>query len=109
MTEINNQPRVIDIRPFGDRLADERTQRLVKTDQFEIKRLILAKGQVLAEHKAPGPIIVQCLEGHMTFHSMGKSHELAAGQLIFLPGGVLHSVTAHQASSFLLIIVSTTA
>lgn len=96
---------VIDVRPYGSALAAAKTITLLKTGKVEVIRLVMARGKVLAEHKAPGEITVHCLEGKLAFTALGQTHELAAGQLLNLPAGEPHSVECLEEASFLLTIV----
>lgn len=93
---------VIDVRPLGTELAAAKTSTLLKTATIEIIRLVLTKGKVLAEHKAPGEITVHCLEGKIAFTALGKTRELTSGQLLYLPPGEPHSVQCLENASFLL-------
>ena len=96
---------VIDVRPLGVALTTSVTSTLLKTEKIEIIRLVLAAGKVLAEHKAPGEITVHCLEGKIAFTALGQTHELTAGQLLYLPAGEPHSVRCLEDASFLLTIL----
>jgi quercetin dioxygenase-like cupin family protein len=96
---------VIDARPLGTSLATTKTTTLLNTEKVEIIRLVMVAGKVLAEHKAPGEIIVHCLEGKITFTALGQTHELTAGQLLHLPAGEPHSVQCLKDASFLLTIL----
>jgi len=96
---------VIDVRPLGAELSSTKTHALVKTDKLEVIRLVMAAGKEIAEHKAPGEISVQCLEGKIAFTTMGKTVELAAGQMLYLNAGEPHSVKCIQDASFLLTIL----
>ena len=96
---------VIDARPLGAALATAKTSTLLKTDRIEIIRLVMTTGKVLAEHKARGEITVHCLEGKITFTALGRSHELTAGQMVYLGAGEPHSVKCIEDASFLLTIL----
>jgi quercetin dioxygenase-like cupin family protein len=96
---------VIDVRPLGPALAGTKTHTLVKADKFEVVRLVMVAGKELAEHKAPGEITVQCLEGKIAFTTLGKTEELAAGQMLYLNAGEPHSVRCIEDASFLLTIL----
>lgn len=96
---------VIDVRPLGSELSSNKTHTLVKTDNFEVVRLVMDAGKEIAEHKAPGEITVQCLEGKIAFTAVGKTEELAAGQLLYLNAGEPHSVRCIEDASFLLTIL----
>src|SRR5690348_4952138 len=58
---------VIDVRPIGARFDEARTATLVKTDELEVVRLVLAAGKEIPAHQVPGEITVQCLEGRVDF------------------------------------------
>lgn len=96
---------VIDVRPLGSALTTAKTTTLLKSEKVEIIRLVMAAGKVLAEHKAPGEITVHCLEGKIAFTAFGHTHELTAGQLLYLPAGEPHSVQCLEAASILLTIL----
>jgi quercetin dioxygenase-like cupin family protein len=96
---------VIDLRPLGSELAGTKTRTLVKTDKLEVVRLVMTAGKEIAEHTAPGEITVQCLEGKIAFTALGKTEELAPGQMLYLTAGTPHSVWCIEDASFLLTIL----
>lgn len=96
---------VIDVRPLESELAASKTHTLFKAEKIEVIRLVMAEGKVLSEHKAPGEITVHCLEGKIAFTTMGQTHELTAGQMIYLKAGEPHSVQCLEEASFLLTLV----
>ena len=96
---------VIDVRPLGPELANNRTTTLVKTERLEVVRLVMAAGKEIGEHKAPGEIVVQCLEGKIAFTSPGKTVELSAGEMLYLAPQEPHSVRCIEDASFLLTIL----
>ena len=96
---------LIDIRPLGTALANEKTHALVKTDDLEIIRLVLPAGKEIPSHRAPGRLIVQCLEGRVMFSAMGSDLDLQTGHLLHLPANEPHSLRAVEASSLLLTIL----
>jgi quercetin dioxygenase-like cupin family protein len=96
---------VVDVRPLGSALASSQTTTLVRTDQVEVIRLVVPAGKDIAEHKAKGEIVVQCLEGRVTFTAVGKTHNLEAGKLLYLPTGAPHSVKGIENASLLLTIL----
>ena len=93
---------VVDVRPLGVAIADSKSTALIKTQHFEIIRMVLLASKEIAEHKAKGDIIVQCLEGHVAFSTLGKNLELRAGHMIYLKSGEPHSLKAIEDSSLLL-------
>ncbi len=97
---------VVDIQPLGVTIGDSKTTALIKADQFEIIRMVLLENKEIPVHTAKGNIIVQCIEGHVTFSTMGKHVELKAGHILYLKTGEPHSLKAVENSSLLLTIVS---
>lgn len=93
------------VLPLGPRLADEKTVALFKSEQLEVIRLVLQAGKALPPHKVPGEITIHCLEGRMAVGADGTQHVLAAGQLLYLGGGVMHDVRALDDASALVTIV----
>jgi quercetin dioxygenase-like cupin family protein len=94
----------VDVQPFGARLADERTFALFKSEDLEVMRLVLSTGKSLPPHKVPGEITIHCIEGSMEVTADGRTHALSAGQLLYLPGAVVHGVTALEDSSALVTV-----
>ncbi len=92
---------VIDLSPFGSRLSEHKTHTLFKSEQIEVLRLVLPAGKVIAEHQAPGEITVHCLEGRVAFTAAGKTHELAAGQMLFLTTGEPHALASLEDATVL--------
>ncbi|TWU22037.1 Cupin domain protein [Novipirellula galeiformis] len=96
---------VLEVGPLGDAIAATKTRALLKTESVEVLRLNLPAGKTIAEHKAPGEITVQCIEGRVTFTAMGQSHELTAGKLLYLSAAEPHAVQAQEDSSLLVTII----
>lgn len=97
-----NPGEVIDVRPLGAALASARTTTLIKSGQLEVVRLVLPAGKEIATHKAPGAITVQCLEGRIAFTARDQTHELTAGQMLYLEAGEPHAVRCIEDASVLL-------
>ena len=93
------------MRPLGAALGDTKTTTLLKTKAVEVVRMVMAAGKEISEHKAPGEIIVQCVEGKIAFTANGKTQELEAGQLLYLNAEEPHSVKGIEDASFLLTIL----
>ena len=96
---------VIDVRPLGTALATTKSWTLFKGERLEVIRLVMPAGKSLAEHKAPGEITVHCLEGKIAFTAMGQTHELTAGQMLYLRADEPHTVASLEDASFLLTLV----
>ena len=95
---------IIHARPLGASLAATKTHTLVKTDELKIIRLVLGAGKLLPTHKAPGTIIVHCLEGRMIFTARDQELDMFPGDLVYLTVNEPHEVLAVEDSSFLLTI-----
>jgi quercetin dioxygenase-like cupin family protein len=96
---------VVDVRPLGSALASAQTKTLVRAEQVEVIRLLVPAGKEIEEHKAKGEIVVQCLEGRVAFTAFGKTQNLDAGKLLYLPTGEPHSVKGIENASLLLTIL----
>lgn len=100
-----NPGEVIDVRPLGPALANSKAGALVKTETLEVVRLVLTAGKEITEHKAPGEITVQCLEGKVAFTALGTDRELTAGQMLYLGAGEPHALKCLEDASVLLTIL----
>jgi quercetin dioxygenase-like cupin family protein len=96
---------VVDVRPLGSALASAQTKTLVRAEQVEVIRLVVPAGKVIEEHKAKGEIVVQCLEGRVAFTAFGKTQNLDAGKLLYLPTGEPHTVKGIEDASLLLTVL----
>jgi len=97
---------IIDIRPLGASMATTKTTTLFKTERVEVIRIVMPTGKEIPEHRAPGEIIVQCLEGRIAFTASGKTEQLEAGQMLYLETEAAHAIRCIEAASFLVTIIS---
>jgi quercetin dioxygenase-like cupin family protein len=104
-TELAQPGQVVSIRPLEEKLPAARTTTIAKTDRLEILRLVVHTGHEIKTHQAPGEIIVQCLEGDVTFTAFERVTRLRPGDLIYLPAKAPHSLKAKLESSLLVTIV----
>jgi quercetin dioxygenase-like cupin family protein len=96
---------VVSVRPLGRRLAESRTETLIKTDALEVIRLVAPAGKKFDEHRVPGEITVQCLEGAVELKVGGAGRRLSAGEMAYLEGSTPHAVQAIEDASVLLTIL----
>ena len=96
---------LVSLSPLGELLAETKTHTLVKTPSLEVIRLVMPAGKILAEHKAPGEITVQCLEGEVRFYVDSQERLLTAGDWLYLEAGVLHALTAVSDASLLVTLL----
>ncbi|MCR4300194.1 MAG: cupin domain-containing protein [Sulfuricaulis sp.] len=97
---------IVNIRPLGKELKQAISITLVKTDHLQVFRYILLKGSEFAEHKVPGEITVQCLEGVVEFTSRGRKQTLRAGEFVYLTSEDPHALKGLEDASVLVTIVS---
>jgi nucleotide-binding universal stress UspA family protein/quercetin dioxygenase-like cupin family protein len=96
---------VVDVRPLGPTLASAQTQVLLRGSDTEVIRLIVPAGKEIAEHKAKGGVVVQCLEGKVAFSAFGKTQTLESGKLLYVPAGEPHAVKGIENAALLLTIL----
>jgi quercetin dioxygenase-like cupin family protein len=63
------------------------------------------KGQQLSEHTTPYDAVVQVLDGNCLLTIDGQTRQVAAGEIIIMPGNVPHSVTAREKFKMLLTMI----
>ena len=96
---------IVDVRPLGSALASAQTKTVVRAEQVEVIRLVVPAGKDIAEHKAKGEIVMYCLEGKVAYTAFGKTQNLEAGTLLYLPTGEPHTVKGIENASLLLTIL----
>ncbi len=62
-------------------------------------------GQKLSEHTAPYDAVVQVIDGRGQLTIGGKAVDVAAGEIVIMPGNVPHSVTAEERFKMLLTMI----
>ena len=95
----------IPLQRGDDDIAHFTSVALAKTDNMELIRLVLPKERAMPEHMVEGEITLQCLEGEIVCNAHGSSTVLKPGEMVFLLGGVPHSVQANVDSVALLTIL----
>ena len=84
--------------------GQDRTIILLKTDSLRLIVRTLSAGTTLPTHKAPGPITVQVLDGHIEFTAGEQTKPIRKGEVLALENGVPHSVKALQPSAILITV-----
>ena len=95
---------VTDLLPAAGPLTESRTVAIFKCRVMEVMRLVLPEGKTMAPHSVKGDITVQCVAGEINFFANGEVRRMTAGQLLWLEGGVEHSLTAVVDAQVLLTI-----
>lgn len=71
---------------------------LLETEFSKEIQIVFEKDQLMKDHKAPFPIVVQVLKGVIDFGVGEEITQLKAGDLISLSANVIHNLTALEAS-----------
>lgn len=96
---------VVDLDRWTTDLTVDQTKVIVKTEKFELARLVLPKNKEIPSHKVAGPIIVHCTHGEIEFSVNDESLLLKSNQLLHLKPGEPHSLKAKADSVVLLTIM----
>lgn len=73
----------------------------MRSDHLEVVRLVLLAGKRIPEHRAPGEITVQCLEGAVKFGTDMEARLMRSGDMLFLLAEEPHWLEAVENSSLL--------
>lgn len=78
---------------------------VLRADGVRLVLFAFDAGQVLTEHTAAMPVLLQVLDGSLQVTAEGRDHELAPGGVLHLAPRVPHSVTALEQSHLLLTMI----
>lgn len=67
---------------------------LFKSRDLEVIRLLMGAGKGMPPHRVPGEITIQCVSGHLEVGLDDGPAVLQSGQILYLEGDAMHSVTA---------------
>lgn len=95
------QGELIGVRPLGEALRDSKSVTLMRSAHLEVVRLVLPAGKHIPEHRAPGEITVQCLEGVVKFGTGAGAQLMRGGDMLFLLAGEPHWLEAVENASVL--------
>lgn len=95
---------VVDIVGDGSTLPSAKTFALFKSADLEVMRIVLPAGKSFPPHRVDGEITMQGLAGRVEVTADGRTQTLAAGQLMYLSGGVEHELVAREDASVLVTI-----
>ena len=73
----------------------------MKAKATDVIRMVVPAGEEIPTHTANGEPIVHCLEGKIAFTACGQTHDLVAGQLLYLPTGEPYSQRGIEDGSLL--------
>ncbi|QEF97779.1 hypothetical protein Mal15_18230 [Stieleria maiorica] len=96
----------VNLRTQGDALAGKQSRAFIKTESFEVIRMVVSKGdEVCHNHKVDGPITIQCLDGCINLELDGSRHAVLADQWTYVPAGLRHTISGVEDSVVLLTFI----
>lgn len=95
----------IELARGDDDIAFFTSVALAKTPHMELMRLVLPKERPMPLHKVEGEMTLQCLEGELEVDAHDKVTNLKPGEMLYLAGGVPHSVRAVEDAVALMTIL----
>ena len=76
---------------------------LMNRPGYRLVLLNLRRGQSVPEHATKDMVTVYAISGHITFSEAGSPFELRSGEVLFIEGGIPHSLQAHEDSTLLVV------
>jgi quercetin dioxygenase-like cupin family protein len=78
---------------------------VVDTDAVRVVLFAFDTGEELTDHTASMPVVVTLLDGAIRFRVGGQDHELAPGDVVYLPAHESHALQAREPSRLSLVMV----
>jgi len=94
---------VINVGPFGDKLAGQVSTSLIKTDRMQLLHMVLAPYQDVPQHHVDDECTIHCLEGEVEVVTGAGVRHLRPGNVVLLPARERHSLRGRDAVSALLV------
>lgn len=98
---------IVNLSTWANDLPVEKSKAIVKTDEMELARLVLAPGEGIEDRHVEGPIVVHCLSGSVEFNAMNRTQELGDGELLYLSASEPFTLKARRQALVLLTFVFT--
>ncbi len=107
---MSERPLVNDKEPKSISLAQETqfapngivSRTLVRTERVRVTLFGFSAGQELTEHTSTYEAMVQILTGSCEFMLLGTTHQLKAGDFLYMPPNARHALKATEQFSMLL-------
>lgn len=71
---------------------------VLETDAARVIVLAFEQGHLMKEHRAPRPLLLQALDGHLRITADERTVDLRPGGIMFLPAAMPHAVEAVEPS-----------
>jgi quercetin dioxygenase-like cupin family protein len=88
----------------GESASKRRAEILIKQPDLRVVLITMLRGALLQEHTAPGPVLIQCLQGELRVTGGETPEDIHPGTVIYFQPGVQHAVEALTDAAFLLTI-----
>ena len=82
-----------------------RVEKLAAVTGATVVRLVFTAGQVMDDHRAGAPILVQAVSGDISFGTADETVSLKPGTVVHLDAGIVHRLVANVDSVALLTIL----
>jgi quercetin dioxygenase-like cupin family protein len=96
---------LVDAMPITPQATTSRV--VVDTDAVRVVLFAFDTGEELTDHTAALPVVVTLLDGAVRFRVGGEDHDLAPGDVVYLPAHESHAVQADEPSRLSLVMVRT--
>jgi quercetin dioxygenase-like cupin family protein len=96
---------VIDIHPLGPALHDAVSTSLIKTDRLQLLHLVIPARKDQPQRHVDDECTIHCLEGDVEVQMAGGTRRLGPGQVVVLPAGQEHSLSARRDSAVLMTLL----
>jgi nucleotide-binding universal stress UspA family protein/quercetin dioxygenase-like cupin family protein len=93
---------IVDLRLAKAALTSTATGKVFRASGLEASRLILPAGKEVFAYRTRGTHVMHCLEGRVAVIALGKTRELEAGQLMYLPLDEPHTIKGIEDAALLL-------
>ncbi len=96
---------IVDLALLEEGLQTPHTTRLVSTRNVQITWLVVPQGAKMPTHEPRGEIVLHCLEGRVAVTALAESHQLRAGQLLYLCVDEPFSIQGIEHASLILTVI----
>jgi len=96
---------VIAVRPLGPGLSEAKSTSLLKTDRLQLLHLVLPAHRDVPQHHVEDECTLHCLEGEVEVVMPSGTRRLRTGELVVLPAGQAHSLSARSACAVLMTLL----
>ena len=81
------------------------SREVISKSQGTVSIFAFDKGEGLSEHTAPFDALVHALEGSVRITIGGVEHDVSEGQIIIMPAGIPHALSALTPFKMMLVMV----